>query len=523
MHRALGILDLVHLLCSELGGDLHQYGFGPDASRNLAALSRTCKTFQDPALDVLWQHQKNAMANILMCMPDDLWLMGPDGKKVLDLARPIVTTDWDRPLLYMCRVKKFTFDDKVMPSLQLFESLSLSFPGDHFFPNLRVLGWYSQLAAANLPMIRLFLSPTITRINLTLTHFHHLSLLPTLSVKCRDIKEANMTCSTTDDLKLHGLRPMSLFVRGLETLESLSTYELDQAAFMHLARLPNFKSLHIGQREGFSPSWKASDEGIFSSLRDLQLRSATPESVGLFLWPFHNSPLTSLEIWINPSEVPTPNFYSSIAEGLSASSRTTLRKLTVRDPSGEMPPIISDDMIPSFFAFPHLTSLRLESRNGFDLDDDTLSRMAVSWPRMESLELAVKSHTHAFIPRATLRSLHTFGQYCPHLRDLEIQFDASDVPSIHIHAPQNTLETLSINGSSISAPVAAVASFLSRVFPNLSEVHTGYWEWEGTRDLDDSMVDSKVIHHRRWKEVERLLPAYVPPEQDDEEEEEDDD
>lgn len=73
MHRGLQIPEIVELVCIELAEDLPRYGAGPPQCQHLAALARTCKTFQDPALDLLWSHQKNTMKNLLMCMPNDLW------------------------------------------------------------------------------------------------------------------------------------------------------------------------------------------------------------------------------------------------------------------------------------------------------------------------------------------------------------------------------------------------------------------------------------------------------------------
>ncbi|KAJ7708082.1 hypothetical protein B0H17DRAFT_450884 [Mycena rosella] len=522
MHRALRFLDLVHLLCIEIAGDLPQYGYGPGASRDLAALARTCKTFQEAALDLLWAHQNNMMVNILMCMPDDLWRVGSDGRRTLDITRPIGTSDWERPFIYMRRVKKFIYRDNTMPASTIFEMLDLAFPGDHLFPNLRFLGWNSDCAAASLPMIRIFLSPKITEIVLAIqSSIHHLSFLPTLAVKCRDMKIASIRCPITEVLRPTVIRSLSLFICGLGSLQTLFVYDLDQTAFIHLAHLRTLTSLEIGHPEGFNPSCGVPDEGIFLSLRNLRFRFVTPESLGHFLRPFGNSPLISLNISVTTDASTNPGLYSSIVENLSTSSRATLGQLTV---SSNQPHVIGETMITPLFCLPYLTVLSLSSQNGFDLDDATLSDMAAAWPCIETLELRFTSFSLArtITPRATLRALQAFAHHCPKLRKLQVRFDASVVPEWDGTTVLGSLIGISINQSSISAPVPAVASFLSHVFPHLAYVQTCYWEWEGLGDVDEHELDDVVIHNRRWKAVERLLPAYVPKEDEDEDENDED-
>ncbi|KAH7917134.1 hypothetical protein BV22DRAFT_1026932, partial [Leucogyrophana mollusca] len=43
----------------------------------LASLARTCRTFRDPALDVLWSFLKS-FDPLIRCLPQDLWEMDDD-------------------------------------------------------------------------------------------------------------------------------------------------------------------------------------------------------------------------------------------------------------------------------------------------------------------------------------------------------------------------------------------------------------------------------------------------------------
>jgi hypothetical protein len=70
------ILDAIfsHLAyCPILPG---RFGCG---AKDLAALARTCKTFRDPALDILWSRQQS-LTPALRCLPDDLLLWDRSGE-----------------------------------------------------------------------------------------------------------------------------------------------------------------------------------------------------------------------------------------------------------------------------------------------------------------------------------------------------------------------------------------------------------------------------------------------------------
>ncbi|KAJ6559832.1 hypothetical protein B0H19DRAFT_1260520 [Mycena capillaripes] len=524
MHRGLEIPEIVGLLCAELAGDLPRYGVGSPQCQHLAALARTCKTFQDPALDLLWSHQRNTMMNLLMCMPDDLWHSPvTTDVKLLDVSRPITATDWERPRTYMRRVKVFAYNIQTMPSPQLLEAMNLCFPGEHFFPNLQKFYW-STPKTPHSPYIGPFLSPKITRTILAFGDSDRdLSLLPTVAIKCPNITDVTIYCPIREDMRGCVLQNISLFVLGLAAIESLFIWDLDQAAFEYLAQLSTVKSLEIGRPDSFNPSCKICEGDVFLSLRRLKFNSIAPEFIARFLHPFSHSPLVSLAINVEPTALAAPGIYSFIAENCP---RATLRdlcvgstELVVSTNRQAQPQVIRDNMIRPFLGLATLTSLCLYSRDGFDLDDSTLSDMAASWPEIERLDLMVLSNYDGFTPRATLRSLYAFARHCPRLTTLKIVFDATVVPSTDdAELVQGALKCLSLGRSSISAPIADVAAFLCGLFPALQELHTGYHVWESEGDDEDDFLEDRLVYHRRWKQVERLLPAHV--EDSDEEEEE---
>ncbi|KAJ6623297.1 hypothetical protein B0H10DRAFT_1786705, partial [Mycena sp. CBHHK59/15] len=218
----------------------------PKTSSDLAALARTCKAFEDPALNLLWKNQ-NSIENVLTCMPEDVWdrCVPDNGQKVrIRLRRAILPTDWERPLYYSQRVKSFTFNEMSRLSgpadRELFQTLRLSFPQRSLFPNIQKIFWNSKTGDF-IPYIPLFLGPGITDLFLGVFHSaSQLSLLSTLAAQCPSLKSA--TISSSRDIPDQS-QSISLLVRALHHLETLSVHCLDEAAFAHIARLPTLTSL----------------------------------------------------------------------------------------------------------------------------------------------------------------------------------------------------------------------------------------------------------------------------------------
>ncbi|KII86185.1 hypothetical protein PLICRDRAFT_43766 [Plicaturopsis crispa FD-325 SS-3] len=67
MHHCLQIGEILSQVCSALlDGD------GAAGLKSLARLARTCHTFSDPALDILW-HTLPSLDPLIRTLPSDLW------------------------------------------------------------------------------------------------------------------------------------------------------------------------------------------------------------------------------------------------------------------------------------------------------------------------------------------------------------------------------------------------------------------------------------------------------------------
>ena len=68
MHRCLRIQEIIH----EISESISETPFFRCPKLGLARLARTCKTFYEPAMDVLWRDIQDIEV-LLKCFPDDTW------------------------------------------------------------------------------------------------------------------------------------------------------------------------------------------------------------------------------------------------------------------------------------------------------------------------------------------------------------------------------------------------------------------------------------------------------------------
>ncbi|KAJ7732007.1 hypothetical protein B0H16DRAFT_1468813 [Mycena metata] len=454
MHRALMIPELLRLICLEIDGGLNIVP--PLGTGQLAILARTCTTLSAPALDVLWAFHPSIM-NLLACMPSDLW------NEDKSLRRPILQSDWERPLQYMHRVRHLcsrggSFPRKIhLPAL--FEILRLSLPTPHLFPNLRCLRWTIDYPNS-LSLVPLLLAPGITSITLgTFKSTQDLTLLATLAARC----PALMKVSIFDDTReqLDGSKALSSFVCGLNHIQELSVGKLDQAAFVHLANVHSLRALEIVPSSRLT---QITDERPkFVALRRLTVSSTPAKAVlALICALSYSSPLHSLDIDLKPRPSPSllEQLHAALKQHLPPSllQDVTITTEPLSRPGLQIPEIpgIPFTTIGHLLYFPNLRNVMLEGDFGVDISDDAVRSMARAWPGLESLSL-----------------LLYLAEHCPKLVTLNLAVDASFIPLVderrYCSALQHKLCSWSVAGSLISSPLP-VARFLSGLFTQLNSI-----------------------------------------------------
>ncbi|KDQ49973.1 hypothetical protein JAAARDRAFT_74445, partial [Jaapia argillacea MUCL 33604] len=69
-----------------------------------ASLARTCRSFHEPALDILWKRQYS-LKPLWKCLPSDLWDGKGGGLVVTRPRRKLIPLDWDRFIFYARRIR----------------------------------------------------------------------------------------------------------------------------------------------------------------------------------------------------------------------------------------------------------------------------------------------------------------------------------------------------------------------------------------------------------------------------------
>ncbi|KAJ7218206.1 hypothetical protein C8J57DRAFT_1395394 [Mycena rebaudengoi] len=502
MHRCLHILEIVEMICSE-------FEQPPRNVHPLASFARVCKDFEGPALDVLWKNQTTVM-NVVRCLPADLFdtvdLPHWGRRRVsMQLRRPVLVADWERPLFYARRVKRFTFHLVLGSDVpeNIFEVLNLCLPGDHLFPNLEALYWFS--ATINFPFIRLFLSPRITDIAILCLSRSHLSILSTLGCKYPALKHVSISFGVdimeSQAVMADGILSISAFVRGLEGIESLGLHILDQETLECVGHFPTLKSLQLqGLPTITSTPIPIPDSPMFPSLLECDLEGVEIGPSTRFLEMFSSSPLHSLSVEFTSCApaAAIEGFYAAVATACPHSILRCLELTHGMDmpETGREAYMVSGKALRALFCFASLRVISIASPVGFDLDDVAMRQIARAWPKIEILHLITAfPSTPLTKTRSTLQCLLSFAQYCPNLRTLNLTLDASIVPPLGTTSlSQEALTSWNVGYSAISSS-RFVSRFISALFPNLRYV--------------DPSNDAEISSRNRWKEVKELVPLFA--------------
>ncbi|KAJ6476209.1 hypothetical protein C8R45DRAFT_1216919 [Mycena sanguinolenta] len=516
MHRALEIVEVVEMICEELGTGIDRWPRKRHARRcDLARLARTSTTFLHPALNVLWRHQ-GTILNLLKCMPSDVWDISVskliEEEDMSDEEDPILSlvavlqrlptrTDFNRCLFYSHRVKSFDADEEhfLEPS-HVYETLDASFPEKPIFPNLQSLTWAPYADPDSFRFVRLFIAARLTQLSITCDY------------AADDLSEAfGMLSSQCPGLKHVGFygKPapgLSEFICTLHGIEKLTACDLDTAAFSHLARLPALHSFSLTRSpiSLFPPSAGCLPFPALKSLTYPSMELA-PRLLGFLT----KCSLFKLVIYDHalPTQAIARQFYLALASHCSHLSleniTVTKGHETIQETQRDMY-LIGGEILRPLFAFSNLVHVSLSHPVGVDLDDVVVQDMARAWPRIKTLALPPK-RSHRIHPRVTLQGIYAFAQHCPHLRVLHLAFDATVVPKIPVKARERacqlSLYEINVAHSPIRKPESgSVAKFLSKIFPELDTITTLHSEMKEWRFDAELAAFDKI-----WSKVEQWL------------------
>ncbi|KAK7044494.1 hypothetical protein R3P38DRAFT_2879087 [Favolaschia claudopus] len=518
MHRCLLVAEIVCLISHQI------------ENSSLPSFARVCKAFRDPALDVLWSHQ-DSLGNLLRCMPEGVWEEAPgvDEDVTWSLTRPVLPSDWERPLLYARRVKVFIHDarTRVMnrpTSSEFMDSLRDCLPCQHLFPNIQTLWFYSH-DEWTFRFVRLFLGPLINSMFLASPQsMTDLSLLAIIAADCPTLRSLEIVCTDTE---LDSETAVSALIHGLHGLEHIKVPCLNNAALEHAARLPSLKTLQLRSQTTLDPfrDTFVSNSTLFPALRTLAISGDNIDAVLPLLTLITNVQVESLAVDL-PHELPAKcisQLYSAIAR-YCMKNRTSLKQLSYghapRRPtaiatSAETTAyLLKSPQVLLLTSFENLVFCTLASPLGFDLDNSTTADLAQAWPHLRELHIVAGAFVN-HPSHVTLEGLLPFAQNCPHLSRLALPLEVSSPPSWPRkiqssdgkRISQNALIVLDVCRSRLDINPLHVAAFLSSVFPRLGWIFTDQEPPPEDPPEDDVEESTEgLTFHERWKAVAAALP-----------------
>ncbi|KAJ7280712.1 hypothetical protein C8J57DRAFT_1563715 [Mycena rebaudengoi] len=538
MHRAWDIVEVVHMICEHIaldgptdswnGRPVERY---PQRRRDLSRLARTSTIFMNSALDFLWRYQ-GTLLHLLRTMPHDVWditetrFVEDDDEENMRLTivrsrlppwqnntyltqglRRIVTNaDWARFIFYSRRVRSFTDNHVVLEASEVYETLAASFPQDFIFPGLQTLDWY-PMHSELFHHVRLFLSPGLTGIHLTMHRIPDALIFETLTAKFRGLKHVSIAGSAGPTAILS----ISRFICALWDVETLVVADLDSVAYSHIARFPRLRYLWLMSGTAIPYLQPPTDLPHFPAFRTLECESIE-HAPALFAVRYSLVEFSLIaRSWpATPTKRIVQELYSALATNCTHSS---LQKICVQkqwDSDAIHPDqltlyLVSGEELKPLFYFRNLVVVSLSHTGGVDLDDEVVLIMARAWPRLESL-LFPSDYKYRINPRITLEGLYALAKHCSRLQSLAILFDATIVPELKIGSKlrisQARLVELNVAYSSLGTKWRHVAEFLGAIFPYLclGGIQTMYQEHPQSR------ADAQVVaSHEAWMKVNGAL------------------
>ncbi|KAJ3544150.1 hypothetical protein NM688_g5772 [Phlebia brevispora] len=518
MHRCLSIEEILRIIFAHVrsnglewaevtrrlrqGRPLTLEGLSRLEFRTVLSLALTCRTFKEPALDLLWKEQWG-LRNLIALLPRDLWAMSTvNGRIDMDFRRAPVATDWTRFDHYARRVKWLhltppprELDIPVsIPSSRLLNALRSR--GTPILPNLEGLEWSNGVVPADsCNDFTMFLGPSIKHFTLytdgdetgqSTGRSFDVSEIPSL---CPEVNVLEII--KDEDRSGNAIAQISTTVSSLRKLVSFSCHTF----------VPIPRDMFIAL-------------GIQSQLTDLNLIVGSDEDhPNVELLACSASPRRPGNV-LESAEPPSRSRIATVLRSRSKSYELTrtaiahchslLGRYVTRvieysygdyDEANNGPSRIFlgfDDILP-LKKFKGLRELSIGCP--FNLDDKDLQTIATWWPTLEELSLGGAGW---FNSQVTLNSLVALARGCPNLNELELSFDPSQ-PAI-FRAPQvpnYQLTRLGVADSPVSESPEAVAARLTTIFPNLETIDVNTWEQDSPWEVD-------------WDEVQHNLPNFTP-------------
>ncbi|KAJ7612591.1 hypothetical protein FB45DRAFT_803165 [Roridomyces roridus] len=514
MHPCLKIPELVAPICSHLlpppkSFDLWISAHEPTCPHqcHLAVLARTSTVFSSHALRLLWKSVP--LIRLLFCLPSETYRLSytkyhPKYIDSMTPRRSLKESDLEHLALYSQHVQYLFAFSLDADASAMFSSLR-PWLSEKQFPLLRGISWGYEGGDFN--FIDSFISPRITTLKISEDSPAASMLVSSIATRCPELTYLSCSNRTTSDAKAS---PVWECVRGLGRIRALHTELLDRDTFEHLSRLPSFEELSLIRLPADLPP--PDTQPFFPQLAKLHLQDFD-SAMRFFERGDHDQfPLAEFSLEMASAFSTADVVHQLLSVAAPKIIDSSLKEFIfgvgfgILEDSDRPNHVIRSSSLRLLLPFRNLTTVSFLSAAGVDLDDTTITDMARSWPHIERLQF--ESYFGTSRPRATLRSLEAFAQYCPHLTELTITFDATEIPPSQGEFRLEGLTRFHVEASPITT-VRPVAEFISRVFPGLTSVGTLADILDDDEGWEENLVPEAFEYDVLWKKVEKALERYA--------------
>ncbi|KAF8126759.1 hypothetical protein EV363DRAFT_1401570 [Boletus edulis] len=496
MHHALEIQEIIFYIfghCDQPSG----------SASDLAALARTCRTFKDPALDILWEELPD-LSSLAGCLPEVSF-----SGEVCSFHRSLTQIEWDILRSYARRVRRLdALDGLSRKSLRRYWKPLTTEP---LFPNLRHL-WFDYTHRATL----LFLIPLPSLISL----YIEVNKVPRLfedSIQSfartfPNLNELIIQEGPGVEINMNHIDPT--FICKWKNLHIVlcPRISLDLITLVQLSRMPELTWLDFTLHRTL-PDEVSTSSLIFSKLRQLTLNSECLDPISHLLSRIQLPVVAHLVASIRfcPSRQDLSSFLACVqTSGIGHSAQeVALDQDYISDRSyvpEDRPTFGFRDLQP-YMTFTNIRHINFNVACQVDLTDGELLTLASAWPRLDVLDInrGWGWNTQGGItPNGLLQLLQT----CPSLHWIALVIDTRGYTTIPPSLPSLGLSTLhsfclhALDSYIEAESVPAIAAFLAGLMPS-SHFHLSAWErqgmaWLPNRDVCKALWDDL---HRRVKAV----------------------
>ncbi|KAI5987413.1 hypothetical protein EDC04DRAFT_2614816 [Pisolithus marmoratus] len=513
MHRCLSVYDILQLVfrCIE-------------DRPTLCALAITCRTFNEPATDLIWQ-TLDAVGTYLAASSSarqgDTTKSSTTNRELV-LSHPLSDSDWSIIRRLSSRVRRFRtsfpapqFADNDVPQWFMF----LASPPDpsFLFPNLcdlsievssalRSVNHHTERFQAAIRFFHLLLRPHLLALRID---------IPDLFYCHFDVSSIPVLCPNIRRLRIGGPRfnfrsvsphdelgdKFSRVVSELCHLDSVESYPTCWKILSGLAQAKALRRLWLFLPRDIGHRPERPSGSTFPQLRTLGVCAKSFESyIDLFSWTSLNQ-VTKICMLC---EVQENDYTSQALVDLSFLISSQCKHLeflwflTDHLPFYNSPPSWPRPMLECYQVYRQLRVIALKTRYSVTISDDDFEDMIKAWPDLEVFHL-FHNPTECPPDHLTLRGVTALLHHCPKLKHFTLTFDATFVPERVAHG--TVVRNMAVRYMGVhTSPVSErrdVAAYLSATMPSLeiigietalADIYRPKWNWIATKHQQKPVV-----------------------------------